>query len=123
MPASRRADFAARLAQWLETIAGSVQPGAIDIRDAYSPPGLRRYVLKGCDPAFAAFCKIDFEAQGVVHGKRSGVSRSLQRAARADAGYRINRSYQSRVAQPEAKMTEGTPAPVQLSTSPSRPSA
>jgi hypothetical protein len=102
MPAGRRADFAARLAQWMATNAGSVQPGAIDVRDAYSPPGLRRYLLKGCDPNYAAFCKIDFEAQGVVHGKRSGVSRSLQRAARDSAGYRINRTYRSRVMRPEA---------------------
>jgi hypothetical protein len=103
MPDSRRADFEARLAQWLETHAGSVEPGAIDIREVYSPPGLRRYVLKGCDPAYAAFCKIDFEAQGVVHGKRSGVSRSLQRAARAHAGYRINRTYRSRMLRPEVQ--------------------
>lgn len=109
MPASRRADFADRLRQWLETYAGNVQPGAIDIRDADRPTGLRRYMLKGADPAYAAFCDIDFEDQGVVHGKRSGVSRSLQRAAREKASYRINRQYRDRVARPEAVHAPGGP--------------
>lgn len=99
VPAHRRADFEARLPVWLKAVAGDITDGVtIHTEKIYSPQGLRLYLLKGCDPHYARFCKIHFKDQGIVHGKRSGVSRSLQRAARARAGYRINRPFRSRVA-------------------------
>lgn len=99
VPAHRRADFEERLPAWLRAVAGDITEGVtIHTAKIYSPQGLRLYLLKGCDPHYAQFCKIDFQDQGIVHGKRSGVSRSLQRLARARAGYRINRPFRSRAA-------------------------
>jgi len=91
LPADRRPDFVKRLPGWVAKIAGIVQPGAIDIVSVHNAAGLRKYLLKGCEPAYAAFCKIDFEDQGDIVGKRCGVSRSLQRTERERQNYRSRR--------------------------------
>jgi hypothetical protein len=97
IPQTRRTDFIARLPKWLKNIAGDLHDEcAFNVGTVYRAPGLRSYLLKGCDPNYADFCKFDCVPQGVVHGKRSGVSRSLQRTARSRAGYRINRPFSSR---------------------------
>ncbi len=101
IPERRRADFEARLPGWVKAVAGDITEGVtIHIESIYSAPGLRSYLLKGCDPNYAKFCKLAFHDQGIVHGKRSGVSRSLQRTARTRAGYKINRPFRSRSARP-----------------------
>lgn len=82
LPRQRLADFMTRLPRWIATVAdGITSPEAIDVRPIRNP-GVRRYMLKGADPAYAAFCKIDPVPQGEVIGKRSGFSRSVGPAAR-----------------------------------------
>lgn len=92
LPRKRRADFMARLPSWLAKFGIIVQSDrAIHFEEIDGPRGLRKYLLKGCDRAYAAFLKIDFRPQGLIVGKRSGVSRSLQRTARERANYRGGR--------------------------------
>jgi hypothetical protein len=83
VPTSRSADFRARVVRWAEALAGPIHAGgAIDIRPARTPKGAGRYMLKGTDPAYAAFYGVDFKDQGLVHGKRAGTSQNLGPAAK-----------------------------------------
>jgi hypothetical protein len=92
LPKARWVDFAERLPDWLETVSGGItDESAIDLRAAYNPAGLRKYLLKGADPAYAAFCDIKHLPQGEVTGTRSNFSRSLGPAARQRAKYRSRR--------------------------------
>ncbi len=94
VPDNRRDEFSRRLPQWLRKVVTTVhcEDNAIDITPVHNAPGLRKYLLKGCEPMYAAFCKIEHKPQGVVFGKRSGVSRGLQRTARGRSRYRpLNR--------------------------------
>ena len=78
MPAHREKDFVARLPGWLEKVAGALQaPHAIDIQAAKKPKSLGRYFLKGMEEVYAPYYGVKFEAQGVVHGKRAGISQNL----------------------------------------------
>jgi len=89
LPTPRWADFAARLPDWFEAVSGGItNQNAIDLTAIYNPAGLRKYVLKGVEPAYAAFCKIDHQPQGEVAGKRSGFSRTLGPTARLRSSYR-----------------------------------
>jgi len=78
IPEGRVGDFRKRLPLWLAAVAGEVHcTSAIHVRFAPRPIGAGKYMLKGMDAAFAPFFKIDHIPQGIVHGKRSGFSRSL----------------------------------------------
>jgi hypothetical protein len=92
LPKSRWADFAKRLPDWLEAVSGGItNQNAIDLTAIYNPAGLRKYVLKGAEPAYAAFCKIEHEPQGEVIGRRSDFSRTLGPTARHRANYKSRR--------------------------------
>lgn len=77
--------FREKLPQWLEAVAGpvTIETSAVHVEPAERPAGLSRYMMKGIDPRYAKFYRIDHEPQGVVHGKRCGVSECLGPAARA----------------------------------------
>jgi hypothetical protein len=93
LPKARWTDFARRLPIWFEAVSGGItNENALDLKAAYNPAGLRKYMLKGADPAYASFCKIDYHAQGEVVGRRSDFSRSLGPTARQRAKYR-SRNY------------------------------
>jgi hypothetical protein len=93
LPDNRLDDFLTRLPDWLASVTGGNFDGqAIHHGSAYNPNGLRLYMLKGVDPTYAAFCKIEHRPQGEVVGKRSGFSRSLGPAARQREGYKSRRS-------------------------------
>lgn len=82
-------EFRTLLPTWVERSVGEIfSQSALHIQVAPNPQGLRKYLLKGADPAYAIFCGIRHQPQGTVCGKRSGVSRSLQRTARKRAGYK-----------------------------------
>jgi hypothetical protein len=92
MPDGRLDDFLSRLPSWLQAVTGgpfNIQ--ALHHESAYNPKGLRKYLLKGVDPAYAAFCQIEHVPQGIVIGKRSGFSRSLGPTARQRINYRPGR--------------------------------
>jgi hypothetical protein len=55
---------------------------AIKIKPVPNLRGLGRYLLKGMDPRYAARCGVKHIPQGLVYGKRCGVSKSLGPASR-----------------------------------------
>ena len=63
-------------------------PDVVDVRAVNNTVGLRNYLLKGIDPRQAHRFGVKRTAnQGIVTGRRTGVSRSLGSAARKAAGY------------------------------------
>ena len=93
MPDRLMQEFESRLAQWLrrmldlERVDGSV----LQIENVYNLIGVRRYLLKGVDPAWANHLAVRPLSQGTVIGKRSGFSRNLGPTARTRGGYRPRR--------------------------------
>jgi len=62
---------------------------AVHIEPVRNSVAARKYLLKGIDPRFAfMFGLTTVEAQGIVIGRRTGVSRTLGRKARSRAGYK-----------------------------------
>jgi hypothetical protein len=78
IPKGRVADFRARLPRWLAAVTGEVNcTTAIHVRHAPTPQGAVKYMSKGIDPIYASFFRIEYSPQGLVHGKRAGVSKAL----------------------------------------------
>lgn len=78
IPQSRIDDFEKRLPEWLNKEVGDFNsPTTIDIREAYNPHGLRKYMLKGIDPNYAPLYRIQHIPQGKVEGKRFGFSTNI----------------------------------------------
>ena len=78
IPVARQCDFCLRLNEWLERLTGPIKDSrTIDIRDAPSPMGLERYLLKGQQPSLARCFNIEPEYQGWVTGRRIGHSQCL----------------------------------------------
>jgi hypothetical protein len=96
VPDARLADFRARLPLWLEKVSGGIngEDSAINVKLAYTPLGAGKYMMKGIDPAYAAFYRIRPVPQGIVHGKRCGFSQSLGPSACRQA-----RTYHSQMRQ------------------------
>jgi hypothetical protein len=70
--------FKQQLRKWLSDVAGEITcDSAIHVRDVYRSHGLGRYQMKGLLPQVARRYHVRSEPQGVVFGKRCGVSRSL----------------------------------------------
>jgi hypothetical protein len=99
IPIDLQAEFETKLERWFKRSTGTqhVAPTAIDIQPigltATKGSGLMtlvRYVCKGVHPSVAARMHIRPVDQGITVGKRSGVSRSLGKAAikrRRTAGF------------------------------------
>lgn len=92
VPPALAADFRSRLPRWVADAAAievaALEPAAIDHRPVDNAIGLKRYLLKGMDPYFAGRWQIRAVPQGLVIGRRVGVSRTLARGARRAGGYR-----------------------------------
>lgn len=87
VPRPRWQEFESKAPEWLERVTGGpLAPGACHIRLIDDPGFTYMYMLKGANPLYLDLLKLRFEDQGTVHGQRSGVSRSLNRAARKRAG-------------------------------------
>ena len=90
LPKNRRDAFKKKLPRWLALVSDGITcDSAIDVKDAYAPPGAAKYMVKGIDPAWAHAYGIRPSDQGVVIGKRSGVSLNLGQTERrrcVDAG-------------------------------------
>jgi hypothetical protein len=84
VPPSLRESFRTKLPEWLGQVAGTIRfaESAIDVRPVSNLPGLARYLLKGMDSRYAPRYSVRHVPQGLVHGKRCGVSKSLGPAAR-----------------------------------------
>ena len=101
VPATRLTDFKKRLPRWLKATAGepTCDASAVHMRPAYNPMGAKLYMLKGMDETVAKSWGIRPVPQGIIHGKRSGFSRSLGPTARRKIGYRPRRFVPSGTAQ------------------------
>jgi hypothetical protein len=78
IPPGRVTDFTARLPGWLVDItSGPLDAGAVKVERAYAARGASKYMLKGIDPAYAAFYGVQHVPQGVTYGRRSGYSNNL----------------------------------------------
>jgi len=79
VPPSRLAGFTSKLNCWLEKDChgARIVPGAIDIRPVYNAFGLRKYFLKGLNPAYCPLYRITHVPQGVITGKRFGYTQNL----------------------------------------------
>lgn len=66
--------------------------GVVDINPVRNSVAARKYIMKGIDPRFAFMFGLKEPApQGIVIGRRTGVSRNLGRPARRKAGYRAQK--------------------------------
>lgn len=78
LPAERVHDFGHLMFQWLdEHCERPCEANAIKITTIGTPKGLRRYVLTGTDQKWAKHFGARYEPQGLIVGKRSGVSVNL----------------------------------------------
>ena len=56
------------------------------ITSVYAPGGLAKYILKGINPDYADHFHMKAANEGVVFGRRTGVSRAISKAARLGEG-------------------------------------
>jgi hypothetical protein len=83
VPAKRRHDFDGLVYGWLDRVADELSPAnAVKITNITNPLGLRRYTLKGSNEIWAPRYGAAHTPQGVIVGRRSGVSRNLGPTAR-----------------------------------------
>jgi hypothetical protein len=59
-----------------------LQVSAIKVQPVKNLHGLGRYALKGMDPHYTPRYRVRHDPQGIVFGKRCGISKSLGPAAR-----------------------------------------
>lgn len=85
IPASLKKAFETKLPQWLAAVAGVVrcESSAIKVKPIDRLLGLGRYFMKGIDPRHAPAYHVRSVPQGVVYGKRCGISKCLGPTARA----------------------------------------
>lgn len=71
--------FRVALNKWLKHLlrTDAIPDGAIDIRPAHNPEGLKLYLAKGIDPALGKQWNIKPIQSGMVATRRSGTSRNL----------------------------------------------
>jgi hypothetical protein len=89
IPDHLRADFELTVDARLRKILGiaSLPPTALHIGPVGAPGMLAKYVLRGIDPAYADYLHIRHEDEGLVMGRRTGVSRAISLAARKKADW------------------------------------
>ncbi len=78
VPPSRLARFKVDIETWIEKESGQqIELGALDIKPVYNVFGLRKYMLKGLNPAYCALYRIRHVPQGTIGGKRFGYTQNL----------------------------------------------
>lgn len=82
LPKDLQAAFQVKLRDWLARVAGDYLESAIKVGSIYGAGGLAAYCMKGLHPSCAAKYQIRHKPQGLVYGKRCGVSENLGPAAR-----------------------------------------
>lgn len=93
VPPSYRAAFEAAVIKRAEKLSGLACLGrALHFRTVNTPGTLAKYTLKGVDPAYAEHFHMEAVDQGVIHGRRLAVSRSIGAAARERAGWKRKRA-------------------------------
>jgi len=88
VPRGMYRSFDRKIRAWLMSLLDAPpEPHAINVKPIHNLTGLRRYVLKGVDPAWAKHLGVRHVDQGMTIGKRSGFSKNLGPAARKRGGY------------------------------------
>jgi hypothetical protein len=84
VPPSLLEAFRTKLPEWLGQVAGTIgcAESATNIKPVTNLRSLARYMLKGMDARYASRYSVRHVPQGLVHGKRCGVSKSLGPSAR-----------------------------------------
>ncbi len=79
-----RVEFERKLPKWVKSVAGEIRDAGrcICIKEITTIMALARYCMKGMNPNQARRRFVQAEDQGVVYGKRVGISRSLGKTAR-----------------------------------------
>jgi len=85
VPPAIKKQFKTKLDQWMTRLAGPLNTDQkpILVKEAYDPMGAALYLLKGTNPRYSRKYRIRTSPQGLVYGKRAGVSASLGPTARA----------------------------------------
>ena len=92
VPRSRQSNFKEEFPIWIaKETKRPPQLGAVDIKSVYNIHGLRKYLLKGIDPAFAPLYRIEHIPQGAILGKRFGYTQNLGPSETRRNGTRPNR--------------------------------
>lgn len=82
----RQREFIERLEIWVSEVFGEIGTGerVVHVQHADRPAGAAKYMAKGADPKYVSFYWLDDVAkpQGMIYGKRGGVSQNLATAAR-----------------------------------------
>ena len=95
VPASLRPDFERKLRRWVTRAQGECGPHDICCKavDPAYAKRLAKYIVKGTDPDYVGHFHLGqvHAPQGVVWGKRAGVSPAIGKTARALAGFRPRR--------------------------------
>jgi hypothetical protein len=91
VPNGFRAEFERKLPGWVRRVQGAC--GSFDVRCkpvTHTPKSLAKYIVKGTDPAFVDhfYPSAVHAPQGIVYGKRAGVSPALGKTARELVGFR-----------------------------------
>lgn len=85
--------FDISVAKFLKKVTGRDELGdALDIRRVARAGSVAKYVLRGIDPAYAAYLHIEPANEGYVVGRRTGVSRAISKSARKSSGWVRKRS-------------------------------
>jgi len=73
------ARFEAELTRWLMKFFNikKLPAGAVQVKEAYNPEGLKLYMAKNLDPYFAELWNIEWEEGGPIAFRRADVSRNL----------------------------------------------
>lgn len=84
--------FEQKLHEWLTSLLDEPpESGAIKVQPIHNLTGLKWYLLKGVDPAWAKHLGVRPIDQGRTVGKRSGFSKNLGPEARKRGGYKPRR--------------------------------
>jgi hypothetical protein len=94
VPDALKSAFEAKLQKWVAKVMETVRPFDIDVQPVTrNAKRLAKYVVKGTDPAFVPHFHLGdvHKPQGWFCGQRARVSASLDKTARATAGFRPRR--------------------------------
>ncbi|RAI35760.1 hypothetical protein [Rhodoplanes serenus] len=83
VPPENTAAFDAELIRALEHEGAIIAANAVMVKRAPGPRGKLKYLGKGMSPDDCAVRGIRHDPQGLVYGKRTGMTQNLNRAARA----------------------------------------
>jgi hypothetical protein len=108
VPTSRLARFRIDMEGWIEKESGQpVEIGALDLKPVHNVFGLRKYMLKGLNPAYCPLYRIRHVPQGTIAGKRFGYTQNLGPAECRKHGTKKPYRWPRDAARPQTAATSG----------------